>query len=148
MRPPVPQVVEAAVRDLHDLAGASEVPEIAGRLGTLALLLELLGQSWDTAAADRVAAIERYLDVVRRGADLAPAELAAALRAQETTPWPPADLRISALEARLDELRTALIPLHAWLEDQTTTEARQVLADVWRAELEDVASRDFYQAFW
>ena len=141
--------MQAALTALEEVSAGLTDAQAMSRLRGVMSLLTVLHDEWDTCASSRATGISRYTDVVRAGERLMTGErqerLRQVLAATEATA---SDLRISALETRLDRLRAAVIDLHAWLEDSEDPEARHLLASLWRAELDDARSEDRNHSFW
>jgi hypothetical protein len=149
VRPDPPFVMRAALDTLEEIAAGQTDPQEAFRLRGVMSVLSVVRSEWDTCASSRVAGINRYSDIVRQGSRLMVGERQESLRqvlaaVDETA----SDLRISSLEMTLDRLRTAVIDLHAWLEDMEEPEARELLSAVWRAEYDDAKSEDRNRSFW
>lgn len=149
MRPEPPFVMGAALKTLDEIAAGSTDTQEISRLRGVSTLLSIVQREWDTCASTRLAAISRYTDIVRRGSALttgAPHErLGLALTEAARTAG---DFRISALEATLDHLRSAVLDLQSWIEDADGAEERALLASIWQAEYEDTKSEDRNHFFW
>ncbi len=148
MRPDASKAMEAALRTLAEMAETEPDVQEQSRLRSVMTMLALLRAEWDVAVERRLGAAEGYREVVRRGLAVLGLEAGPALRAVEPALERPAPLRLSALEAHLDELRGAVIELQTWLESTAGSEHRELAADVWRAEYADVCSEDRYVPFW
>jgi hypothetical protein len=149
VRPDAPFVMRAAVKTLEEIAAGQADAQEVSRLRGVMSLLSIVQSEWDTCASIRVAGIARYSDIVRQASFLVSGERQEHLRqvlasVEETA----ADLRISTLEVTLDLLRTAVIDLHAWLEDREGPEARELLSALWGAEYEDAKTEDRNHSFW
>jgi hypothetical protein len=142
MKPDAPYVIGAALQAVRELAAGADSSEDLSRIQGLETLLVLLQKHWDTAASDRVATIDRYSELARRGAQLVGDPLRSRLAdCTRRAAGRAGDLRISSLEDRLDGLREAIIDLQTWLEAAESPEARTLLDDLWRAEYEDAERR-------
>jgi hypothetical protein len=117
---------------------SDDLHRIQGLEGLLAVLLA----QWDGAASGRARAIDLYTAAIKGSLDIVPESLQSELsECLQGAGQSEADLRVSALEARLDVLRAAIIPLQTWLETTQVTGAETVLAEVWQAEYHDATSR-------
>jgi hypothetical protein len=149
MRPAVPFVLEGAlatVRELEEHAG--DVRDL-GQLRAIEMLLILLQQEWDSAAAKRAAVIAGYTGALTQGAKITAGSLQSNLRRTlDTVAQSAGCLSVSSLEDRLDLLRAAAIDLQSWLETSDEPEAEAVLADLWRVEYDDANSRVGLEALW
>lgn len=120
--------VAALIRD--EAVPALGATYAGGQLMRGALLLQAAVHDFEHGAAwrvDEVGALQALL--ARAAPEVDDQALAAALRA--IVPAPPADLRISALDAQLTTLRTLLTDLHAWTETSSAAAAQRLNAEVW-----------------
>jgi hypothetical protein len=141
--------MQAALQSLAELSAEQTDAQAGFRLRGVMSLLAIVQREWDTCASNRVGAINRYADVVRRGARLMAGDRGEDLRRVVASVEAGAsDLRISALERNLDQLRSAAIDLQTWLEAADGPEAEELLAAIWRAEYEDAKSEDRNRSFW
>jgi hypothetical protein len=141
--------MHAAVTVLEEVSlGLTDEQEITRLRGVISLLT-ILEREWDTSAANRIAAITRYTDIVRQGSLLAEGDRRAALSpALAAGDDFASDFRISSLEATLDRLRAAIIELQGWLEDSDGSAERALLADIWQAEYEEACREDRNTPLW
>lgn len=136
MKPTVPHVAGELARRLR-----SEIlPELTGFRANVAAmgaeLIDMIAQQWDGAAATLVTENRALRDLLARGgALLADPALSAAGQGTDE------DLRISALTAENDRLRTALIPLHARIEDTPGDAARALEDAIWAVLRDGVIAR-------
>jgi hypothetical protein len=149
MRPDPPFVMGEALKTLEAIAaGQTDAQEIFRLRGVMSLLA-IVQKEWDTCASSRAGAIARYSDIVRKGSRLMAGERGEQLRhVLLSVEEEASDLRISALEKSLDQLRSAVIDLQAWLEASEGPEAEELLSTIWRAEYEDAKSEDRNRSFW
>lgn len=117
----------------HELASRFRkdiLPELTGfRANATAMaaeLLDMIGEEWDRAAANLVAENRATRELLRDGASLLGRPDLAEV-AGETDD----DLRISALERENARLRTALIDLHAAVEERSDEAARALDDRIW-----------------
>lgn len=148
MRPDAPKAMEAALRTLAEMAETEPDVQEQSRLRSVMTMLALLRAEWDVAVERRLGVAEGYREVLRRGLAALDGAAGPALRAVEPALGRPAPLRLSALEAHLDELREAVIELQTWLESAPGSEHPELAADVWGAEYADACSEDRYVPFW
>lgn len=108
-----------------DDAFASEAARMAQSL------IAIVGRSGDDAVAIRVAENARMRTIFADAATVAGEDLSGrlALAAQGTDPG----LRISELDAETGRLRTLLVELHTWLEQQDMPAARRLNRQIWSA---------------
>jgi hypothetical protein len=149
VRPDAPLVIRAALATLDELAAGRGDQGDLVRLHSVATLLRVLGDEWDDGAAVRVAAIHRYRLIFTRARALVGDNLAGRLgRLIDAVDISALDLRISALDRTLDELRESVIELQIALEASEGTDERAVLAELWRVAYDDAAMDDRHRAFW
>ncbi|MDD2735541.1 MAG: hypothetical protein PHF56_16520 [Desulfuromonadaceae bacterium] len=132
MRPLVEKVLERALLGLEEKFASMPPGPQMGEVWQMKMLIGLLRRDWDDAASLRAEEIDRLSALLKRGAQLAPDELrgplmVAVARAEAGR----RNLRISALEATLDELRQAVIKLHVWLEEEGEADAQVLRRDLW-----------------
>ncbi|MDP1874287.1 hypothetical protein [Phenylobacterium sp.] len=133
MTPAVSQVLaDLAGRVARNAAPNIPVAERAGELGLSALLLALAAEMWDGAAEILVLENAELRVLLAKGA--------AVWRDDSRRRWLEAlaggrdeSLRLSALQGANNELKVALIALHAQLEGQDDPESRRLESEVWRA---------------
>jgi hypothetical protein len=126
VKPGLPAVLRNAAALLAIPAAGGAEADLAAHLPFLRVVLTVAAREYDQCAARRVREIAALTGLLDRGAGLpgcpvpAPEPLGGLL---ET------DLRISALDARLDTLRGQLIALQAWLEGEAGGQATALLED-------------------
>jgi hypothetical protein len=149
MRPDAPVAIRAALATLGELAaGRTDHDEVA-RLYSVSTLLRVLGEEWDAAAAMRVAAIARYRGVLHRARPLVGGALGARLDGVLTQiDGEDPDLRISALDRTLDDIRSAVIELQTEFERSERPKDRDLLVELWDAAYEEAGMDDRHGAFW
>jgi hypothetical protein len=108
-----------------DDAFAAEAARMATSLITIA------GRAGDDAAAIRAAENARMRAVFAQGAEVADGDLRDRLAEAARSADP--GLRISELDVETGRLRTLLIELHGWLEEQDRHEAKALDQEIWRA---------------
>ena len=105
-------------------------PYLAGSAGLTSAVLMLVAEESDRAAHRLVEENRAIRGVFGDAGRLSPpaalAERLNALSAGEDL-----DLHVSALQAANDDLRRTLIELHAFVEGETSTAAREVEAAIW-----------------
>ncbi|MCK9543889.1 MAG: hypothetical protein M0R03_17865 [Novosphingobium sp.] len=105
------------------------VPELtgfrAGNVSMTAAMLDMIAEEWDRAAARLVAENADFAALLGNDA------------VKDATP----DLRISALTARNEDLRTRLIALHADVETRDDPQAKDTETTIWAALRRSVEAR-------
>lgn len=113
---------------LGEILRTQTVPELTGfhanDVAMAAAMIDMVAEAWDGAAARLVAENADFAAVLGDAAG-----------------DNPGDLRISALMARNDALRTRLIALQADAESRTDAAARDLQARIWAALRRSVAAR-------
>jgi hypothetical protein len=132
MKPDTPIVLAAALRELEEIA-KNEANPIKNRFfSNLIFILNIIRRDWDNVVASRVEDITVLCDLLSRGSKITPESISQSIMDAVNQPNNAGmNLRVSALETKLDRLRKALIELHAWLESASSPEARGLLRDVW-----------------
>jgi hypothetical protein len=127
VKPSLPIVLNAAAALLaQDPAGASEA-RLASDLPFVRMVLVVAAREYEQCAARRVREIAALTDLLTTGASLpgcplpAPEPVGGLLQV---------DLRISALDARLDTLRGQLLRLQEWLEGEVTESAAALRQEI------------------
>jgi len=148
MKPPPERVLTVAAERLERLGLGS--PAMAADLTRIADVLRVLAREWDAAAASRLEAITELEDLIDRGHQMLPAladghgnetgTRSADLRAT--------DLRIAALDRRLDNLRATVIVLEAALEGCDFPGAARLLDELRGWELGDARRRTVMDRSW
>jgi hypothetical protein len=123
MKPAIP----AALTNFAGRLRGDIVPQLtgfhAGNVAMIAAMLDMVAEEWDRAPARLVAENATLRALLARGAALVPGG---------GTPLDDdGDLRISALQAMNDRLRTLLIALHGQIEARDDDEARALDAAIW-----------------
>lgn len=108
-----------------DDAFAAEAARMATSLITIA------GRAGDDAVAIRVAENAQIRAIFAQGVEVADGDLRDRLveAARSVDPG----LKISELDSETGRLRTLLVELHGWLEEQDRPEARALDQEIWRA---------------
>jgi hypothetical protein len=120
MKPALPVVLNNVAALLADAAAAGEDTQLAADLPFMRAVVTVTAKEYEQGAARRVREIGALTALLAKGAGLPGCPVPA--------PEPPgslldADLRISALEARIDALLAQLIELQVWLEEQAGEDA-------------------------
>lgn len=132
MRPPIDKVLAAMVEDLD--GKLAHMPHGGERMMLFGLrsTLGLIARDADEVASLRIGEIDELAALFRDAVDACPPELRVRLQAAlEAAAVARDDLRISALERRLDVLRAALIDLQAWAETSAHPQAAPMLERSW-----------------
>lgn len=106
----------------------------AGNAGMIANMLDMIAEDWDRAADRLVKENAEIRAVLTRGAALLPGS-------GEAADGGDSDLRVSALEAENERLRTRLTELHAAAELAEGAEARAIEEAIWAILRRSVDSR-------
>lgn len=147
MRPDPPKVIYGMMAALmRDIAPEVQTPFGQQSVGLTAMVLSLLAQEWDRAAArlvDENAAVAALLSRARQVVagealheriDVAVAEASGR------------DLRLSALQAKNDALRSLLIDVHTAVERASGEAARELDMLIWN-ELRESTRRRHFERF-
>jgi hypothetical protein len=138
VKPSLPTALTTAAALLAAAAGGGADESLDADLPFLRMVLVVAAREYEQCAARRVAEIAGLTGLLARGASLpgcpvpAPEPVGGLL---ET------DLRISALDARLDTLRGQLIGLQAWLEDDAGSADAAALREEITGHLYETARR-------
>ena len=134
MKPSIP----AAASDFAARLRSEIVPELTGfRANNVAMgsaMIDMIAEEFDRAAARLFEENEAVRALLQRGAALVGGVAAPEARAQP-------DLRVSALQAENDLLRSALIDLQTSLETRNDGDARALDDDIWRELAQSVERR-------
>jgi len=143
MKPDVPVVLEnVAAKLMFELAPQLRPPFLAGTITVVGVMMTMLREEWDRAAARRVEENAAMRALFREAAaQVGDAGLRARLEAAASSAE--ASLRIADLDAANDELRRLLIELHAWAEEQPGDAARRLETAIWRELLASTERRRF-----
>lgn len=132
MRPAVPVALDAALREVKDMIKSETDARRRINMISLVTVLTVIRRDWDSSAASRVEDIEVMLNLLKRGAELAPEPLCQSLtEAVSQAEQNSGDLRMSALDSTIDSLEAVLIDLQIWLESNATKEEQALLAEVY-----------------
>ena len=131
MKPEIPKVLEILAGTLlFDVAPHVSPSYRQSSVGVTAMLLGIVREEWDRAAARRIeensALRALFRDAVRAVSDT---DLRRRLEAAAASSE--ASLLVSELERANDALRALLIELHAHVEQQTSPAAREVENAIW-----------------
>jgi hypothetical protein len=134
MKPPVPQVLELIADRLIELTATNDDPVLASDLTRISVMVRTVGVEYDRCVEARVEEAEglvRWLSRVRELglADGEGADLDEVLRTAERAAG---ELRVSAVEARLDALRRAAASVQGALEARDDPQSRRLLDESWR----------------
>lgn len=132
MNPDVGVVLETvAAKLLFEMAPQMQPPFMQGTVTVLGLLLSMLREEWDRSAQRRVDENQAMRQLFRHalahvGDERLRQRLAAASEAAD------ASVRISDLDAANDALRSLLIDLQAYVEEQSDPAAREIETRIWQ----------------
>jgi hypothetical protein len=141
MRPNIAAVCEKMAEDLL----VRVLPAISpayhqGTVGMMATMFAIIGEEWDRAASRRIEENHRLRELFREAAPCVN-EVALKGRLLALADSKDRDFHISALEQNNCDLRAALIDLHAYIEAQSTPDARRIEAAIWKELLESTERR-------
>ena len=132
MKPEVPKVLEiVAGRLLFDVAPNVTPSYRQSSIGVTAMLLGMVREEWDRAAARRVEE-NASLRALFRDAASAVTDTDLRLRLEAAAIASDASLLVSELERSNDALRGLLIELHALVEQQSGAASRAIEDAIWR----------------
>ncbi len=132
MKPDVPKVLEIlAGRFLFDIAPNVAPSYRQSSVGVSAMLLGIVREEWDRAAARRVDENASLRALFREGAGVV-TDTNLRRRLEAAGASSDASLLISELEKANDALRALLIELHASVEQQSGAAARALEDAIWR----------------
>jgi hypothetical protein len=132
MKPEVPNVLEiVAATLLFDVAPHVAPAYRQSSVGVTAMLLGMMREEWDRAAARRIEE-NTALRALFRAAVPAVSDTDLRRRLEDAATSREASALVSELERGNDALRALLIELHAYVEQQASAEAREVEAAIWR----------------
>jgi len=138
-RPPATMIMTGMMSNLlATFAQMTTDPWLSYEIARVEPMMELLAREYEEGASNRVQELRDISALLQRAAGLS------AGRSSWTANIPSdlmADLRISALETRLDVLRNDLIEMQAWLEVQPDEDAATLLRDVFAFEYEAAQRR-------
>jgi hypothetical protein len=132
MRPRIETVFQLVAADLLErVAPAISSSYHQGTVGMVATILMIAAEEWDRAASRR---IEENISIRSLFRDAAPAVRDSSLRQRlsELAAAEDRDLRASALESNNCALRAALIDLHTYVENESSTDARKIEDEIWK----------------
>lgn len=149
MRPATDIVLNAMVAGMdHKLTQLPSGPERMMLFG-LRTALAVIARNADDAAAMRLEEIQQLSALLRDAAPTCPPEIGGRLvAAADEARSAERDIRVSALERRLDVLRVALIELQMWLETSSSSRAPALLAQCWEFLARANARREFQAKPW
>lgn len=135
----MPEVLEAIADRLSEISSASEDAVLSSDLTRISLMVRAVAGEYDSCVESRLKEAEglaRWLSQVA-ALDLPAserAELEQVLRTakEQSDELRAGELRVSALEARLDALRRAAGTAQGVLETREDPESRRLLAESWR----------------
>ena len=132
MKPGVPKVLEVVAAKLLFEVAPSVTPSYKqASIGVTAMLLGMVREEWDRAAARRVEE-NAALRALFRDSASAVADTDLRRRLEAAAASSDASLLVSELEKGNDALRALLIELHAQVEQQTGAASRAVEDAIWR----------------
>lgn len=132
MKPEIPKVLEIlAGTFLFEVAPNVSPSYRKSSVGVSALLLGMVREEWDRAAARRVEENDA-LRALFREASAAVSDTDLRRRIDEAAAGRDASLLVSDLERANDALRALLIALHAFVETQPGPAARRIDDRIWR----------------
>jgi len=136
MKPSVQAVLDVIMERIRDDALPSLGDGYAGQQLQRALqLLQSVADGMDDAAAWRFEEIRSLISLFTMALPSVPEHLplATALQQclQQPSTWTPESLKLSKLDAQLDELRAHLTALHAWSETTATPAAKVINQAIW-----------------
>jgi len=120
------------------LAPDLKSPYLQGSAGLMYATMGMMVEEWDRLAARLAEENAALRTLFAQASPLAPGGLAA--RLDELAKATDADLRVSSLQLANNALRSALIDLQAWSEDQTGSAAMALNVAIW-AELSTSTER-------
>lgn len=132
MKPDVPKVLEVvAGKLLFDVAPHVTPSYRQSSIGVTALLLGMVREEWDRAAARRVEENASLRALFREGAGVV-TDTDLRRRLEAAAASSDASLLVSELERSNDALRALLIELHACVEQQSGAASRALEDAIWR----------------
>lgn len=103
-----------------------------GKFLPSAMLLRQLADSIDDRASSCLAQAQLIRSIVNDASRLMPPTLAGELGAMvPPPPVVPEDFHARSLDAYLEQLKTALIATHTWLETCDAPESEEIIARIW-----------------
>jgi hypothetical protein len=131
MKPEIPNVLEILAGTLlFDVAPHVSPSYRQSSVGVTAMLLGMIREEWDRAAARRIEE-NAALRALFRSAVPAVSDTNLRRRLEEAAASSDSSCRVSELERANDALRALLIELHAHIEQQASAEARVIEAAIW-----------------
>ncbi len=132
MKPDVPNVLEVLTGTLMFDVAPNVTPSYRqSSIGVTAILLGMMREEWDRAAARRLEENEALRGLFRESR-LAVSDTDLRRRLDEAAAARDASFRVSDLERGNEALRKLLIELHEHVELETSAEARRVEDAIWR----------------
>jgi hypothetical protein len=131
MRPAVPAVLAAALRDLGKIGKNETDPAKQRFFINLKVILTVMKHDWDDCVVTRIGEVDALSGLLQRGEKIVAEPLSRLLRETASKAIGDRDdLRISTLDATIDALLRAIIDLHASLESNSEAEAEALLRDI------------------
>jgi hypothetical protein len=132
MKPEIPNVLEIIAGTLlFDVAPHVTPSYRQSSIGVTAMLLGMVREEWDRAAARRIEE-NAALRALFGAAVSAVADTDLRRRLEAAAVSSDSSFLVSELERENDALRALLIELHAQVEQETSAEAREIEAAIWR----------------
>jgi hypothetical protein len=143
MKPDAPKLLEIiAGKLLFEIAPSVQPSYRQSSVGLTGMLLTMVKEEWDRAAARRVEENEVMRALFGRAAPNV-ADTALRGRLEAAARERDASLLVSKLDASNDSLRALLIDLHAYVEEQDAPWARAVDGEIWRELVASTERRKF-----
>lgn len=132
MKPEIPKVLEVvAAKLIFELAPSVTPSYRQSSIGVTAMLLGIVREEWDRAAARRVEE-NASLRALFRDASSIVTDTDLRQRLEQAAASTDASLLVSELEKSNDALRALLIDLHAQVEEQSGAASRALEDAIWR----------------
>jgi len=132
MKPEIPKVLEIlAGKLLFDVAPHVSPAYRQSSVGVSAMLLGIVREEWDRAAARRIEENAALRALFRRAAPVV-TDTDLRRRLEAAAASSDASFLVSELERANDALRALLIELHAQVEQEPSASARELEAAIWR----------------
>lgn len=110
----------------------AEYPQIAPKVGPVAMFLEHIAGDVDVHVASRLKEANRIKGILNKAAEIAPGAATAAWKdVIGLAPTSPDDYASKALDAYLGRLKAALIEVHAWIETADVPARQELLDEIW-----------------
>jgi len=131
-----------AAKLMFEMAPQMQLPFMQGTVNVVGLLLTMLREEWDRAAARRVDENRAMRSLFARAVGEV-GEAALRRRLAEAGDGADTSLRIADLDATNDDLRQLLIDLQAHVEAQSGESARRLETEIWEELLASTERRRF-----